>query len=278
MKSTAELREIARESRIKTIEMLCEAGSGHPGGSLSLTDLVTALYFRVLKHDPKNPHWKERDRFVLSKGHGVPAVYVAMAKTGYFPESELMNLRKLGSPLQGHPDRVRLPGIEASTGSLGQGLSIAQGMALGHRLDGIDSMVYCIMGDGEVQEGQVWEAALSCPMHKLDRLVAVIDWNKGQIDGQVKDVMNIEPIADKWRAFGWNVIEIDGHNMDQILDAFAKAKAHAQNRGGSPTMIVADTLKGKGVKFMEDGKNAWHGATPNKDQAAAACEELRNGK
>jgi transketolase len=201
-----------------------------------------------------------------------------MAMTGYFPESELMNLRKLGSPLQGHPDRVRLPGIEASTGSLGQGLSVAQGMALAHRLDKIDAMVYCIMGDGEIQEGQVWEAALSCPMHKLDHLVAIVDWNKGQIDGQVKDVMNIEPIADKWQAFGWNVICIDGHNMSAIVDAFAKAKAHAKAGKGSPTMIVADTLKGKGVKFMEEGKNAWHGATPNREQAAKALEELRHGK
>jgi transketolase len=278
MKNIQELKEIARDLRMTIIEMLTEAGNGHPGGSLSLVDLLTVLYFETLKHDPKKPNWRERDRFILSKGHGVPAVYACMAKTGYFPESELMNLRKLGSPLQGHPDRARLPGIEASTGSLGQGLSIAQGMALGMRLDKIDSMVYCIMGDGEVQEGQVWEAALSIPMHKLDHLVAMVDWNKGQIDGQVKDVMNIEPIADKWRAFGWNVIEIDGHNLEQIRSAYKAAKENAQAHTGKPTMIVADTLKGKGVKFMEEGKNAWHGATPTKEQAAKALEELKNAK
>lgn len=273
--SANELRELAKEVRINIIKMLTEAKSGHPGGSLSLADLLTAFYCKVLKHDPKKPEWHERDRFILSKGHGVPAQYACMAKTGYFSESELMTLRQLGSPLQGHPDRVRLPGIEASTGSLGQGLSIAQGMALGHRLDKIDSFVYCVMGDGEIQEGQVWEAALSIPMHKLDRVIAVIDWNKGQIDGQVKDVMNIEPIADKWRAFGWNVLEIDGHNMDAILAALEKAQAHARAGKGTPTMIVADTLKGKGVKFMEDGKNAWHGSAPNKEQAAAAIEEIK---
>ncbi len=277
-KSTIELKEIAREIRINIIKMLTEAGSGHPGGSLSLVDILTVLYFGELKHNPKDPTWKERDRFILSKGHGVPAQYACMAKTGYFPESELMNLRKLGSPLQGHPDRARLPGIEASTGSLGQGLSIAQGMALAMRLDKIDSMVYCIMGDGEIQEGQVWEAAMSIPMHKLDHVIAMVDWNKGQIDGQVKDVMNIEPIGDKFRAFGWNVIEMDGHNLEAIQKAIHAAKDNAAKGTGKPTMIVADTLKGKGVKFMEDGKNAWHGATPNKEQAEAAIKELQNAK
>lgn len=277
-KSTIELKEIAREIRINIIKMLTEAGSGHPGGSLSLVDILTVLYFGELKHNPKDPMWKERDRFILSKGHGVPAQYACMAKTGYFPESELMNLRKLGSPLQGHPDRARLPGIEASTGSLGQGLSIAQGMALAMRLDKIDSMVYCIMGDGEIQEGQVWEAAMSIPMHKLDHVIAMVDWNKGQIDGQVKDVMNIEPIGDKFRAFGWNVLEIDGHNLEAIQKAIHAAKDNAAKGTGKPTMIVADTLKGKGVKFMEDGKNAWHGATPNKEQAEAAIKELQNAK
>jgi len=185
-----------------------------------------------------------------------------------------MSLRKLGSPLQGHPDRARLPGIEASTGSLGQGLSIAQGAALAMRLDKIDSMVYCIMGDGEIQEGQVWEAALSIPMHKLDHLCAMVDWNKGQIDGQVKDVMNIEPIGAKFEAFGWNVIEIDGHDMAQIVGAIEKAKANAKSGSGKPTMIVADTVKGKGVKFMEEGKNAWHGSAPNSEQAKKALEEI----
>ncbi len=272
--SEQELRQAASKLRVWCVKMILEAASGHPGGSLSLADLVTAFYLKLLKHDPKNPTWKERDRFVLSKGHGVPAVYAAMAMTGYFPESELLSLRKLGSPLQGHPDRARLPGIEASTGSLGQGLSISQGMALAMRLDKIDSMVYCVMGDGEIQEGQVWEAALSIPMHRLDHVCAIIDWNKGQIDGQVKDVMNIEPIAAKFEAFGWNVLEIDGHNFAQITEAVNKAKANARAGTGKPTMIVADTLKGKGVKFMEEGKNAWHGSAPSKEQAEAAIAEI----
>lgn len=258
--------------------MILEAGNGHPGGSLSLADLLATFYFKMLKHDPKNPSWKERDRFILSKGHGVPALYAAMAMTGYFPEAELMSLRKLGSRLQGHPDRARLPGIEASTGSLGQGLSIAQGAALAMRLDKIDSMVYCVMGDGEIQEGQVWEAALSVPMHKLDHLCAIVDWNKGQIDGQVKDVMNVEPIGAKFEAFGWNVLEIDGHDIGAITAAIEKAKANAKAKTGKPTMIVADTLKGKGVKFMEEGKNAWHGNAPSKEQAEKAIAEIKGSK
>ncbi len=270
--SDNDLKKIAQDLRVWCVKMILEANSGHPGGSLSLADLVTAFYFKLLKHDPQKPLWKERDRFVLSKGHGVPAVYAAMAMSGYFSTDQLLSLRKLGSPLQGHPDRARLPGIEASTGSLGQGLSIAQGMALGLRLDKIDSMVYCVMGDGEIQEGQVWEAAMSIPMHKLDNLCAIVDWNKGQIDGQVKDVMNIEPIADKFRAFGWNVLECDGHHFTSITNAVEKAKG---NRGsGKPTMIVADTLKGKGVQFMEEGKNAWHGAAPSKEQAEKAIAEI----
>lgn len=272
--SEKELQTHARDLRVWCVKMITKAASGHPGGSLSLADLVTAFYFKLLKHDPQKPHWPERDRFVLSKGHGVPAVYAAMAMTGYFSEEKLLTLRDLGSPLQGHPDRARLPGIEASTGSLGQGLSIAQGMALALRLDKIDSMVYCVMGDGEIQEGQVWEAALSIPMHKLDHVCAIIDWNKGQIDGQVKDVMNIEPIADKFRAFGWSVIEADGHNFSAIIGAVEKAKANAKAGTGKPTMIVADTLKGKGVKLFEEGKNAWHGAAPSAEQAKAAIEEI----
>ncbi|RYZ98366.1 MAG: transketolase [Proteobacteria bacterium] len=274
VKNTEELQGIAREIRVWCVKMITKAASGHPGGSLSLADLMAAFYFNLLKHDPKNPEWKERDRFILSKGHGVPALYAAMAMSGYFSTDKLLTLREYGSPLQGHPDRARLPGIEASTGSLGQGLSIAQGKALGMRLDGVDSMVYCIMGDGEIQEGQVWEAALSIPMHKLDHVCAIIDWNKGQIDGQVKDVMNIEPIADKFEAFGWNVISCDGHDVSAIVNAVEKAKANAKAKTGKPTMIVADTLKGKGVKLFEEGKNAWHGSAPTEAQATAAIEEI----
>lgn len=273
----SELKALARDLRVHCLRMIHKAASGHPGGSLSLAEIVTAFYFKLLKHDPKNPLWKERDRFVLSKGHGVPALYAAMAMTGYFPEEQLMTLRSLGSPLQGHPDRARLPGIEASTGSLGQGLSIAQGMALGHRLDKIDSMVYCVMGDGEIQEGQIWEAAMSIPMHKLDRLCAIVDWNKGQIDGQVHEVMNIEPIGEKFRSFGWHVEEIDGHSFPALIGAVERAKKNAAARSGKPTMIVADTLKGKGVKFMEEGKNAWHGSAPNQEQLDKAVAEIMGG-
>jgi transketolase len=276
--SEAELAQIARDLRVWCIKMITKAASGHPGGSLSLAEIVTALYFKLLKHDPSRPNWRERDRFILSKGHGVPAQYAAMAMSGYFPEEKLLTLRTLGSPLQGHPDRVRLPGIEASTGSLGQGLSIAQGMALGLRLDKIDSMVYCVMGDGEIQEGQVWEAAMSIPMHKLDHVCAMVDWNKGQIDGQVKDVMNIEPIADKFAAFGWNVLSIDGHSLSAVIGAIEKARANAKAGTGKPTMIVCDTLKGKGVKFMEDGQNAWHGSAPNQEQAEKAIAEIQGAK
>jgi len=270
----AELTTHARDLRVWCLKMIHKAASGHPGGSLSLAEIMTVFYFKMLKHDPQNPAWRERDRFILSKGHGVPALYAAMAMTGYFPLEQLMTLRQLGSPLQGHPDRVRLPGIEASTGSLGQGLSIAQGMALGLRLDKIDSMVYCVMGDGEIQEGQVWEAAMSIPMHKLDHVCALVDWNKGQIDGQVKDVMNIEPIADKFTAFGWNVLSVDGHSIAALIGAVEKAKANAKAGSGKPTMIVCDTLKGKGVKFMEEGQNAWHGSAPNQEQLDKAIAEL----
>jgi transketolase len=272
--SHEELRNHARQLRVWCLKMIHKAASGHPGGSLSLAEIVTAFYFKLLNHDPANPLWKERDRFVLSKGHGVPALYAAMAMTGYFPESQLMTLRALGSPLQGHPDRVRLPGIEASTGSLGQGLSIAQGLALGLRLDKIPAMVYCVMGDGEIQEGQVWEAAMSIPHHKLDHVCALIDWNKGQIDGQVKDVMNIEPIADKFAAFGWNVVSIDGHSFPALIGAVETAKVNAAAKTGKPTMIVCDTLKGKGVKFMEEGRNAWHGNAPNQEQLDQAVAEI----
>lgn len=267
------LQKIANELRIEIIEMLTIAGNGHPGGSLSAIDILTALYFSELKHDPKKPDWHERDRFILSKGHGVPALYACLAKSGYFSLSMLKDLRKLGSPLQGHPDRVRLPGIEASTGSLGQGLSIAQGMAMAQRLDKMDSYVYCLMGDGEIQEGQVWEAALSIPMHKLDRLIAFVDWNKAQIDGLTKDVMNIEPIADKFKSFGWNVLSINGHDFGQILSALKQAKANVGS--GKPTMIVADTIKGKGVSFMEANLVAWHGVSPTREQADKAIAELK---
>jgi transketolase len=266
----ARLREIAGRLRLTIIEMLHKAGSGHPGGSLSAIDIITALYFARMRHDPKRPDWAERDRFVLSKGHGVPALYAVLAEAGYFPREELMTLRELGSRLQGHPVNTLLPGIEAPTGSLGQGLSVAQGMALASRLDGNAFHVYCILGDGESQEGQVWEAAMSAPMFKLDNLTVFLDYNRGQIDGPVSEVMEIEPVAEKWRAFRWNVLEIDGHDFAQILDAVDRARATR----GKPTMIIAHTVKGKGVSFMEH-QIAWHGAAPNKEQTDKALEELR---
>ncbi len=265
----SQLESRAKNSRKLILKMLSEAASGHPGGSLSAIDIVTALYFHEMKHDPQNPQWEDRDIFVMGKGHGVPALYATLAAAGYFPESELMSLRKIGSRLQGHPDRVRCPGIEASTGSLGQGLSIAQGYAMAAKLNHQDKRVYCIIGDGESQEGQVWEAALSIPKFKLNNLVVILDHNLYQIDGAVKDIMNIEPVNDKWKAFGFNVIEIDGHNMNEILGAFEKARGEKSK----PTFINAHTIKGKGVSFMEN-ENHWHGVAPNAEELKKALAEL----
>jgi transketolase len=266
----ARLKEISGRMRVAIIEMLTKAASGHPGGSLSAIDIVTALYFSRMRHDPKRPDWPERDRFVLSKGHGVPALYAVMAEAGYLDRKELMTLRERGSRLQGHPVNTLLPGIEAPTGSLGQGLSVAQGMALASKIDGNRFRVFCLIGDGESQEGQIWEAAMSAPKFGLDNLTVFLDYNHGQIDGPVEEVMNIEPVEEKWRAFNWNVLRIDGHDFGQILGAIDEAKKTA----GRPTMIVADTVKGKGVSFMEH-QIAWHGVAPNKEQAEKALEEIR---
>lgn len=266
------LCERAQKIRIAVLEMLTEAKSGHPGGSLSCAEVVTALYFSEMRHDPKRPRWEERDRFVISKGHGVPAVYAALAQSGYFPETELMTLRKTGSRLQGHPDYANsgVPGIEASTGSLGQGLSVAQGMALAARLSGKNWHTYCLLGDGECQEGQIWEAAMSAAKFQLGgHLTVILDYNGGQIDGRVKDVMDLEPIVDKWRAFNWDVTPVDGHSFDELLPALRAARGAR----GKPRMIVANTVKGKGVSFMEH-KIEWHGAAPNKEQLKMALEEV----
>ena len=267
------LREIAQKMRVSILEMITEARSGHPGGSLSCVEIVASLYFSELKINPKQPLAEDRDRFVISKGHGVPTVYAAMALAGFFPEAELMTLRKTGARLQGHPDRMRLPGIEASTGSLGQGLSVAQGMALAARLSPKPWHTYCLLGDGEIQEGQIWEAAMSAPKFCLGGLTAILDYNKGQIDGQVADVMSLEPIADKWRAFNWNVVTVDGHNFDELLAALKKSR-QADIHKGKPTMIIANTVKGKGVSFME-GNISWHGSAPSKEQLAQALVEVR---
>lgn len=268
----ATLQERARAIRIHAVKMLTEAGSGHPGGSLSAADLVAALLFGVMRHDPRNPQWPERDRFIMSKGHCIPAWYAALALAGYMEESELRTLRKLNSPLQGHPDRARLAAIEASTGSLGQGLSIALGMALAAKLDQAAWRVYCMIGDGESQEGQIWEAAMAAGKFGLDNLTAILDNNNGQIDGYVEDVMPITPIDAKWRAFNWNVVSINGHDLEQILTALDEARAMK----GHPTLIWARTVKGKGVSFMENDVS-WHGKAPTREQMEQAVRELAAG-
>lgn len=270
----ADLQSLTRQMRVDIIRMIEAAGNGHPGGSLSIIDTLAVLYLKLLKHDPSRPDWADRDRVILSKGHGCPALYTAMAYSGYFPKEQLTTLRKLGSPLQGHPDRLRLPGIEFSTGSLGQGLSVALGMAMAAKLDGKDYTTYCILGDGELQEGQCWEAFMAAPKFKLDNVIAIVDWNNGQIDGPVDEVMPIEPLNDKLVAFKWDVQTIDGHDQGQIEKAILKAKA-AKN--GSPQAIIAKTVKGKGVSFMEHNI-AWHGNAPKKADADKAVEEITNGR
>jgi len=265
----AKLEEKSRSLRVSIVKSLHKSQSGHTGGSLSAIDIMTVLYFHTMKHDPANPKWDGRDRFVLSKGHAAPALYVALADAGYFPKEDLMMLRRLGSHLQGHPDSKVTPGVEVCTGSLGQGLSMANGMAMGLRLDGKANRVYAVLGDGELQEGQVWEAAMAASHYKLDNLCAVVDANGLQIDGDVERVMGVSPIADKFRAFGWNTIEIDGHDIAAIISAFDQAIAYT----GKPTMIVARTVKGKGVSFFEN-KASYHGVTPSDEELPRALECL----
>jgi len=265
------LRHLANEMRKDIIRMLTEAGSGHPGGSLSCIDILTALYFKIMRHDPAKPKWPDRDRFILSKGHGAPALYAALAYSGYFAKDQLMTLRKLGSPLQGHPDMRRLPGVEASTGSLGQGLSIGVGIALAGKLDKKDYRTYVVISDGENHEGQIWEAAAFAGHHKLDHLVAILDYNKFQLDDAIKNILDIEPIVDKWKAFGFHTFEIDGHDMNAIVDTLEKAKQVK----GKPVMIIAHTIKGKGVSFMENN-NHFHGVAPTKEEEAKALKELES--
>lgn len=267
------LKSQAQTVRTGILRMLTEAGSGHTGGSLSAADIATALYFYKMRHNPKDPAWRERDRFILSKGHAAPLLYTVLALTGYFDTALLKTLRKVGSPLQGHPCSKLLAGVEISTGSLGQGLSISNGIALGLRMDELDSRVYCLLGDGEIQEGQVWEAAMTAGHYKLDNVCAIIDNNGLQIDGRCCDVMAVEPIVEKWSAFGWNVIDIDGHNMESIVDALDKAETVK----GKPTAIVARTVKGKGVSFFE-GKAQYHGVAPSPDELNKALEEIGGNK
>lgn len=269
MKKYEELKSMANQLRIDIIEMLTESKSGHPGGSLSACEIVTALYLKEMNVDPNNPNWENRDRFVLSKGHGAPVLYAALAEKGYFSKDELMSLRKIDSMLQGHPDMKGTPGVDMSTGSLGQGIAAANGMALAGKIDNKDYRVYALIGDGECQEGLVWEAAMFAAHHKLDNLTVFLDHNGLQIDGRNEEVMNIEPIDEKFKAFGWNVITIDGHNFEEIFDALESAKKTT----GKPTMIIANTIKGKGVSFMEN-QVGWHGKAPNSEESAKALSEL----
>lgn len=265
----AALRDRATTIRRHIVEMLAEAGSGHPGGSLSAVEIVTALYFGgVMRYDPDRPDWPDRDRFILSKGHGVPAQYAALAEAGYFPVEELKTLRRIDSRLQGHPVLGATPGIEASTGSLGQGLSIGLGMAMAAKMDGRDYRVFVLLGDGECQEGQVWEAALAAGHFRPDNLIAIVDYNKFQLDGAIEDILGLEPFAEKWRSMQWQVREIDGHSLPDVMEGLDWAMAQQ-----GPACLIAHTVKGKGVSFME-GENAYHGVAPTEEELAKALAEL----
>jgi len=263
-----ELHALAKRIRCHIIELLVEAKSGHPGGSLSGVEYGVGLYFYALRHDPRRPDWPERDRVIWSRGHVGALIFSLLAEAGYIPLEELLTFRKFGSRLQGHPT-TKCPGIEVGTGSLGQGLSVATGLAIGFRMDGKSNRAYCLMGDGESQEGSVWEAVMCAGHYKLDNLCAVVDCNALQIDGRVEDVMGISPLADKWRAFRWNVLEVDGNDLAQVLRAYDQA---AQTKG-QPTVILAHTVKGKGVSFMED-QASWHGKAPTPEQGRTALLEL----
>jgi transketolase len=265
----AHLEDLARQVRIDIIEMLYRAGSGHLGGSLSAADILVALFFGEMRARADDPCCVDRDRFILSKGHGAPAYYAILARMGYFPREELFTLRQFGSILQGHPDSGCTPGVEIPTGSLGQGLSIANGLALSARLNGYDSRVYVLLGDGEIQEGQIWEAAMTASHYGLDNLVGILDRNRLQIDGHTVDVMSIEPVAEKWRGFGWHTIEVDGHDIGRLREAFKACK----QAKGVPSMIIAHTIKGKGVSIFE-GQKKYHGVAPTPEEYHQALQEL----
>ncbi|MFQ5838535.1 MAG: transketolase [Thermoplasmata archaeon] len=264
-----ELKEKARILRVHVLRMTHAAGSGHPGGSLSATDIVAALYFHILRVNPRDPQWPDRDRFILSKGHACPVLYAALAEKDFFPVSELLTLRKQGSRLQGHPELGTTPGVEACAGAEGQGLSIAVGMALAARLDGRLNRIYVMIGDGENDVGQTWEAAMGASHFKLDNITAIVDRNEIQQEGRTEEIMSLEPLADKWRSFGWHVIEIDGHDMEAILEAIYAAR----EVGGKPTVIIAHTVKGKGISFMESVVR-FHGTAPTDEELKVALEEL----
>jgi transketolase len=267
--SREDLKEVAKRLRRHIVSMTARAGSGHPGGSLSAVEIVTALYWRVLRHKPADPPWPDRDRFILSKGHAAPVLYAALAECGYFPVAELDTLRQLDSRLQGHTDRLKTPGVEMSAGSLGQGLSFAIGTALAGRLDKKDYRVYALLGDGECDEGQVWEAAMAAAHFKVENLTAIVDNNGLQLSGCTADTLNLEPFKDKWSSFGWHTIEVDGHDFNQLLDAFEKAKKNK----GKPAVIIARTIKGKGVSFMENNVH-FHGTAPSAKELEIALKEL----
>lgn len=267
------LRRLAVDLRQDILRMIAKAGSGHPGGSLSMVELLIGLYWYGLRHDPTQPFWPDRDLFLLSKGHGCPALYAVLAHRGYFPKEELMTLRRYPTRLQGHPEKDSPPGVEIAAGSLGQGLSMANGIALADRLDGRRRRLFCLMGDGEIQEGQVWEAAMTAHHHKLEAVCAIIDANQLQQNGPVKQIQDIEPLAEKWRAFGWHAIEIDGHDIVHVMEAYDKA----QTITGCPQVIVARTVKGKGVSFMELNP-AWHGVAPKPEELERALNELDAAK
>jgi transketolase len=265
-----ELQSIAKGIRRHIIEMIGAAKSGHPGGSLSAVEILVTLYYDVLRHDPAKPRWPQRDRFILSKGHAAPVLYAILAECGYAPVDQLNTLRKLGSPYQGHPDRRFLPCLEASTGSLGQGLSLALGMGAASRLDSASWRTYVVLGDGECQEGQIWEAAMFGAFHRFDNVCCIVDYNKIQLDGFVSDIMELEPFAEKWRAFGWHVIELDGHDIAALQRGFAEAASFK----GKPSVILAHTIKGKGVSFMENNPK-FHGVAPTAEEMEIALKELQ---
>jgi transketolase len=267
--SVTEFQTLAKKIRRDIITMIGTAGSGHPGGSLSSVEILTALYFKVLKHNPADPHWSERDRFILSKGHAAPVLYATLAASGYLPEEELCTIRKIDSRLQGHPECDLTPGVEMSAGALGVGLSFGIGVTLAGRLNKKDYRTYVLLGDGECDEGQVWEAAMAAAHFKLDKLTAIVDHNGLQIDGWNKDVMNIEPLRQKWQSFGWNTVEVDGHDVTKVIEALENVK----NITGQPTVIIAHTIKGKGVSFMEN-KADFHGKAPTAEEMKIALKEL----
>jgi transketolase len=268
--NVADLQAIAKRVRRNIITMIGEAKSGHPGGSLSAVEILTTLYFDVMRHDPSNPTWPDRDRFILSKGHAAPVLYCMLEETGYTPPGKLNTLRKLGSIYQGHPDRRFIPALEASTGSLGVGPSVGLGMALAARLDNSPARTYVVVGDGESQEGQIWEAAMFGSYNKLDNIVVIVDYNRIQLDGFVKDILDLEPLADKWRSFGWHTIEVNGHDIPALQAAFAEAASTK----GKPTALVAHTVKGKGVSFMENNPK-YHGSAPSPAEVQTALQELQ---